>query len=110
SKRAISRPRMCAPFRARRMSRCFWTPRGNRGRARISSPRPGSRIPDQRTSIHMLDRFAADAVLLLHFAFIVFVVFGALLVVRWRALMPLHAAAVSWAVYVELTGGICPLT
>ena len=58
----------------------------------------------------MLDRFAADAVLLLHLAFIVFVVFGALLVVRWPALMPLHVAAVSWAVYVELTGAICPLT
>lgn len=58
----------------------------------------------------MLDRFAADSVLLLHLAFILFVVFGALLVVRWRTLVVLHVPAVVWAVYAELTGTICPLT
>lgn len=58
----------------------------------------------------MLDRLAADIVLLSHLAFILFVVFGALLVLRWRTLAALHVPAVLWAVYVELTGSICPLT
>ena len=58
----------------------------------------------------MLARFAADAVLLLHLCFIVFVVLGGLLVVRRRALMVPHIVAVAWAVFVEATGVICPLT
>ena len=58
----------------------------------------------------MLARFAADSVLLLHLCFILFVVLGGLLVVRWHALMPAHIAAVAWAVFVEATGTICPLT
>ena len=58
----------------------------------------------------MLARSAADSVLLLHLCFILFVVLGGLLVVRWRALMLPHIAAVAWAVFVEATGAICPLT
>jgi hypothetical protein len=58
----------------------------------------------------MLARFAADSVLLLHLCFILFVVLGGLLVVRWHALMLVHVAAVAWAVFVEATGTICPLT
>jgi hypothetical protein len=58
----------------------------------------------------MLARFAADAVLLLHLCFILFVVLGGFLVVRRRALMLPHIAAVAWAVFVEATGVICPLT
>ena len=55
-------------------------------------------------------RLAADAVLLLHLAFIVFAVFGGLLALKWRWMPLLHLPAVAWAVYVELTGGLCPLT
>ncbi len=58
----------------------------------------------------MLDRFAADSVLVLHVAFILFVLLGGLLVVRWYGLIILHVPAVVWAVYVEVTGTICPLT
>jgi len=58
----------------------------------------------------MLFRIAADSALLLHLAFILFVVFGAVLVVRWRWLMVLHLPAVAWGIFIELTGGICPLT
>ena len=58
----------------------------------------------------MLARFAADSALLLHLCFILFVVLGGLLVVRWHALMLPHVAAVAWAVFVEATGTICPLT
>jgi Protein of Unknown function (DUF2784) len=45
-----------------------------------------------------------------HVTFIAFVVIGGLLVLRWRKLWYLHVAAVIWAVYVEWSGAICPLT
>jgi hypothetical protein len=55
-------------------------------------------------------RLLADAVLLLHLAFILFVAFGALLVARRRRLLPVHLAAAAWGVFVEASGAICPLT
>lgn len=58
----------------------------------------------------MIYRYAADAVLLLHLAFIVFAVLGGLLIVWWRAVLFLHLPALVWGVFVELTGRICPLT
>lgn len=50
------------------------------------------------------------AVIVAHFAFILFAVFGGLLVLRRRAWMWLHLPAVTWAGLVEFTGWICPLT
>ena len=58
----------------------------------------------------MLDRIAADAVLVLHFAFVVFVVLGGALVLRWPKLAWIHLPAVVWAALVEVNGWICPLT
>lgn len=58
----------------------------------------------------MLPRLAADAVLLLHLGFIAFMVFGALLVIRWRWIIVAHLPAVAWGAFVEWTGWICPLT
>jgi len=58
----------------------------------------------------MLYRFAAGTILLLHFAFIVFALFGALLASRWRWVVLLHIPAAAWGVLIELTGGVCPLT
>jgi hypothetical protein len=58
----------------------------------------------------MLTRLAADAVLLLHLAFILFAVFGALLALHWRWLPLIHLPAAGWAMYVELAGELCPLT
>jgi Protein of Unknown function (DUF2784) len=55
-------------------------------------------------------RVLADAVLLSHFGFILFVVFGALLVARRRRWLPLHLAAAAWGILVEATGAVCPLT
>ena len=52
----------------------------------------------------------ATVVVLAHVAFVVFVVVGGLLVLRWRKLAYLHLAAVIWAVHVEWSGAICPLT
>ena len=48
--------------------------------------------------------------LIVHLAFVLFVVAGGLLVIRWRWLMLLHITAVIWAAAVELFGWICPLT
>lgn len=55
-------------------------------------------------------RLAADSVLLLHLAFIVFALFGALLAARWRWMPLLHLPAAAWGFFVEFTGRICPLT
>jgi len=52
----------------------------------------------------------AGAVVLLHLGFVIFAVTGAALAVRWPRVLWLHVPAAAWAAYVELTGGICPLT
>jgi hypothetical protein len=57
-----------------------------------------------------LARWLADAVLLLHLLFILFVVFGGWLVLRRPRLAWLHVPAVVWGALIELTGGVCPLT
>jgi len=53
---------------------------------------------------------AAEAVLALHGAFILFAVFGALLALRWRWLVVVHLPAAVWAALVVTAGWICPLT
>ena len=58
----------------------------------------------------MIHRLAADAVLLLHLGFILFVLLGGVLAVRWRRAPLLHLPAVAWGVNIELSGGLCPLT
>ena len=52
----------------------------------------------------------ADVVLILHLAFILFVVAGGLLVLRFPWVAIAHIPAVLWGIYIELSGGICPLT
>jgi Protein of Unknown function (DUF2784) len=52
----------------------------------------------------------ADAVLLIHLAFILFVMLGGLLLLRWPRLAWLHLPAVAWGIFVEFSGRICPLT
>ncbi len=58
----------------------------------------------------MLYRTLADLVLVLHLAFIFFVVAGGLLALRWRWAPLVHLPAALWGVFIELSGGICPLT
>jgi hypothetical protein len=53
---------------------------------------------------------AADTIVLLHLAFVVFVVLGGFLVLRWRWIAWLHVPAVLWGVAIEFGGWICPLT
>lgn len=58
----------------------------------------------------MLAAWAADAVLVLHGLFIVWVVAGGLAVLRWPGLAAAHLPAALWGVWIEWSGGICPLT
>ncbi|HET9708365.1 MAG TPA: DUF2784 domain-containing protein [Gemmatimonadales bacterium] len=58
----------------------------------------------------MLYRVLADGIMLLHFAYIVFVIGGAILVLQRRWWMWLHLPAVAWGVWVEFFAKTCPLT
>ncbi|MAL98442.1 MAG: hypothetical protein CL583_08330 [Alteromonadaceae bacterium] len=58
----------------------------------------------------MLALIAADGVVLLHLFFILFVLAGGLLAIRWRWIVALHLPAVLWGAAVELIGWSCPLT
>ena len=53
---------------------------------------------------------AADLILIIHFTFILFVVFGALLLFASIKIIFIHIPAVIWGSYIELTNSICPLT
>jgi hypothetical protein len=52
----------------------------------------------------------ADFVVLIHFGFVLFVVLGGFLVLRYPRLAFLHIPAAIWGVWIELSGRICPLT
>lgn len=52
----------------------------------------------------------ADAVLVFHGLFIAWAALGALAVWRWPRLAVVHLPALAWAVWIESSGRICPLT
>jgi cytochrome b subunit of formate dehydrogenase len=52
----------------------------------------------------------ADVLLVVHFAFVLFVVAGGLLVLRWPLLAWAHVPAALWGAAIEFAGFICPLT
>lgn len=58
----------------------------------------------------MIYLMLADGVLLLHLLFILFVVGGGLLVLRWPRLAWAHLPAALWGALIECVGWICPLT
>lgn len=58
----------------------------------------------------MPSQLAGDMVVLAHLLFIIFVILGGLLVLRWPRLAYLHIPAALWGAVVELRGWICPLT
>lgn len=49
-------------------------------------------------------------VVIVHLAFVAFASFGALLALRWPRVAWVHVPAATWAVYIELSGRLCPLT
>ena len=58
----------------------------------------------------MLYGILSELILLLHLAFILFVVLGGLLVLKWRWILFIHIPAAVWGVLIEFMGWICPLT
>ncbi len=58
----------------------------------------------------MWHSLAADAVMLIHFAFIAFALLGSFLVLWKRRVIWLHLPALAWGVWIEVSGGYCPLT
>lgn len=52
----------------------------------------------------------ADGLVVVHFAFTAFVVFGGFLSWRWPRAVLLHLPALAWGVWIELSHTICPLT
>ena len=58
----------------------------------------------------MLYRALADCVVLVHAAFVAFVVLGGFLAWRWRAVVWAHVPAALWGAAIEYAGWICPLT
>ena len=55
-------------------------------------------------------QLAADLLVVLHLAFICFVVLGGLLVLKWPWMALMHIPAAVWGALVEFQGWWCPLT
>lgn len=58
----------------------------------------------------MLWSLLADALVVVHFGFTLFVIFGGFLAWRWRWVSYVHAPALAWGLWVEVSSSICPLT
>lgn len=82
------------------------TSTGN-ARGETHADRRASNLPS--TTI-VIFRWLSTLVVVVHAAFVVFVVTGGFLALRWRRLIWLHLPAVVWAAAIELIGFRCPLT
>lgn len=58
----------------------------------------------------MIYRLFAEFILITHLCYILFVVFGGFLLLRWRWLWKIHFPAVIWGFLVQYLVWICPLT
>ncbi len=58
----------------------------------------------------MLWWLLADALVVVHFAFTGFVIFGGFLTWRWPRAALAHLPALLWGCWIEVSGAICPLT
>jgi hypothetical protein len=58
----------------------------------------------------MFFRGAADLVLVMHLAFVLFVVLGGLLALRWRRVAWVHVPVALYGATIEFLGFVCPLT
>ena len=58
----------------------------------------------------MIFRLLADATVIVHLAFVAFVVCGGVLALRWRRVAWFHLPAAAWGAWVEFAGWVCPLT
>src|SRR3989442_5476103 len=111
SRRRSSNSTPCSPRRA------LWAPaRAPRG-ADVHWPHASPRrtlvrrgFSSYRRGLRMVYRILADAVVLVHAAFVAFVVLGGFLAWRWRWVVLLHVPCALWGVAIEYAGWICPLT
>lgn len=56
-------------------------------------------------------RALTEVTIIVHFAFITFVIAGGFLARRHRWIIPFHLGSLAWAVYAEMAPGVvCPLT
>ena len=58
----------------------------------------------------MIYRILADGVVAFHLGFVLFVVLGGLVALRWPRAAWLHLPAAAWGALVEFTHLLCPLT
>lgn len=58
----------------------------------------------------MIWSLLADALVVFHLGFLVFVVLGGVLALRWARVAWLHVPCALWGAWVELAGWVCPLT
>ncbi len=58
----------------------------------------------------MTYRWAADALAIVHFGFVLFVALGSLLALKWPRVAWVHVPAALWGAAIEFGGWICPLT
>ena len=58
----------------------------------------------------MIYHLLADLIVVIHLLFVLFVMLGGLLILRWRFFVWIHMPAVFWAMLIEFSGWICPLT
>ena len=58
----------------------------------------------------MIYRFLADLVVVVHICFVLFVVLGGFLLMKWPKVIYAHVPAAVWGVLIEFGGWVCPLT
>ncbi|MCX5884736.1 MAG: DUF2784 domain-containing protein [Proteobacteria bacterium] len=58
----------------------------------------------------MAYRLFTDIVVIVHLGFVLFVVLGGFLALRWRWVIWLHLPAAIWGILIEFAGWTCPLT
>lgn len=58
----------------------------------------------------MFFKFLSELTLLIHFIFILFVVFGSLTILINKKILFFHPPALFWGIYIEFSQKICPLT
>src|SRR5262249_6574201 len=92
--------------RQARYSRHAWTRRAGIMQF-CPTCQPDSVLPWAATVVF---RFLAEATVLFHVAFVLFVALGGLFVARWRWLAWIHLPAAAWGAWVEFARWVCPLT
>jgi hypothetical protein len=76
----------------------------------LASTDTSNRIPAVFKGDKMLYKTLANALLIVHLLFIIFVVLGGLLLLWDKRWAYVHLPAMIWGATIEFTGGICPLT